>query len=123
MRDFRQLQVWERAHALVLLIYRLTGTFPKQEMYGLTSQMRRAAASIPANIAEGCGRSGNGDLHRFLGMAMGSVAELEYFCILAKDLNFFAEDSYRVAQGQLNELQRMLSALIRKVEAARKSPK
>jgi four helix bundle protein len=120
MRDFRQLTVWERSHQLVLATYKFTAAFPKHELYGLTSQMRRAAGSIPANIAEGCGRTANGDLHRFLAIAMGSASELRYFVILARDLQFLSDDGYGFAQAQVDEVQRMLSALIRKVEAARK---
>ncbi len=107
----------------MLAVYRLTATFPKHELYGLTSQMRRAAASIPANIAEGCGRSGNGDLHRFLCMAMGSASELEYFLLLANDLGFIPREGHEYVQFEIGEVQRMLAALMRKVEAARKQPK
>ena len=118
MRDFRQLAVWEQAHRLVLRIYRLTQDFPKHELYGLTSQMRRCSASIAANIAEGCGRTGNGDLHRFLSIATGSSAELEYFLLLCKDLGL-ACDSYEELISQTQQVQRMLASLIRKVEAGR----
>jgi four helix bundle protein len=97
----------------------MTAAFPKYELYGLTSQMRRAAASIPANIAEGCGRTGNGDLHRFLATAMGSASELRYFVMLARDLQLLSDQGYCVVQAQVEDVQRMLSALIRKVEAAR----
>ena len=85
MRDFRQLNVWERAHALTLDIYRATATFPREEIYGITSQLRRCGASVAANIAEGCGRNGNGDFHRFLNIAAGSAVEVEYFLLLARD--------------------------------------
>jgi four helix bundle protein len=78
MKDFRDLKVWGKAHELALSCYSATSPFPKQEMFGLTSQIRRASSSIPANIAEGCGRRGNGELHRFLQIAMGSASELEY---------------------------------------------
>jgi|ERR1019366_271935 four helix bundle protein len=118
MRDFRQLAVWEQAHRLVLRIYRLTQDFPKHELYGLTSQMRRCSASIPANIAEGCGRTGNGDLHRFLSIARGSAAELEYFLLLSRDLGL-VRDSYIELNSQTQQVQRMLASLIRKVEAGR----
>ncbi len=91
MRDFRSLKVWEKAHHLTLAVYKATGAFPKEEVYGLTSQMRRACASIPANIAEGCGRSGIAELTRFLHIALGSASELEYHVILAHDLAFLSE--------------------------------
>ena len=118
MRDFRQLTVWEQAHQLVLSIYRVTGEFPKHELYGLTSQMRRCRASIAANIAEGCGRTGNGDLHRFLSTARGSAAELEYFLLLSRDLGL-VRDSYEELNSQTQLVQRMLASLIRRVEVAR----
>src|SRR5664279_6311467 len=91
MRDFRQLDVWALVHQLVLKVYKVTQEFPKHELYGITSQMRRCSASIAANIAEGCGRTGNGDLHRFLSMAMGSAVELEYFLLLSQDLGLMGE--------------------------------
>lgn len=78
MRDFRELKVWQKSHQLTLAIYKATVKFPKDEMYGLTSQIRRASASIAANIAEGCGRNGEAELGRFLQIAMGSASELEY---------------------------------------------
>jgi four helix bundle protein len=77
MEAFRELKVWEKSHALTLAVYHVTKSFPKQEMYALTSQIRRASASIPANIAEGCGRNGDAELARFLLIAMGSASELE----------------------------------------------
>lgn len=94
MRDFRDLQVWEKGHRLALSIYRATNNFPKEELYGLTSQLRRSAASIPANIAEGCGRSGDAELARFMQIVMGSASELEYHLLLAKDLNYLDPLSY-----------------------------
>ena len=86
MKNFRELKVWEKAHLLTIDIYRITATFPKEEMYGLTSQIRRASSSIPANIAEGCGRGSDNDFRRFLQIAMGSASELEYHLLLAHDL-------------------------------------
>ncbi len=88
MKDFKSLKVWHKAHQLTLLVYALTRTFPREEMYGLTSQIRRAAASIPANIAEGSGRRSDGELRRFLQIARGSASELEYHLLLARDLGF-----------------------------------
>jgi len=88
LKDFRDLQVWAKAHVLTLDIYRATVGFPKEETYGLTSQMRRCSASIAANIAEGCGRRGNGEFHKFLQISTGSASELEYHLLLARDLGF-----------------------------------
>jgi four helix bundle protein len=85
MKDFRDLKVWEKGHHMTLTSYRLTAGFPKHELFGLTSQIRRCSSSIPANIAEGCGRMGNTEFHRFLQIARGSANELEYHLVLARD--------------------------------------
>jgi len=119
MKDFRDLKVWHKAHQMVLACYKLTEEFPKSEMFGLTSQIRRCSASIPANIAEGCGRLGNSELHRFLQMSCGSANELEYHLLLAKDLGYISEDDYRINDKQLLDLKRMLVALTRKVGSER----
>jgi four helix bundle protein len=119
MKDFRDLNVWQKAHGLVLDCYNTTATFPKQEIFGLTSQIRRAASSIPANIAEGCGRRGNAELHRFLQIAMGSASELEYHLLLSRDLNFLKPEKYDDLQAQLTEIKRMLAGLLRKVDSER----
>ena len=87
MQDFRDLKVWQKSHQLTLEVYRSTATFPREELYGLTSQIRRASSSIPANIAEGCGRNSPNELRRFLEIAMGAASELEYHLLLARDLN------------------------------------
>jgi len=121
MRDFRQLKVWQKAHALTLGIYRATAAFPREEVYGITSQMRRYSASMGANIAEGCGRTGNGDFHRFLNVAVASAAESEYFLLLARDLALIPVKSYGTLQEDVLEVQRMLASLLRKVDGARKS--
>ena len=118
MKDFRDLRVWEKAHRLVLESYRATASFPKTEMFGLSSQIR-TAASIPANIAEGCGKRGNGEFQRFLNMATGSASEIEYHFLLARDLQLVDESAYRDLNGSVVEVKRMLSALVRKVEAER----
>ena len=120
MRDFRQLRVWSEAHRLVLAIYQVTASYPKCELYGLTSQMRRSAASIAANIAEGCGRAGSGDLHRFLSTAMGSATELEYFLLLSRDLELVVKE-YKELDEQTRLVQRLLGSLVRKVDAGRKA--
>jgi len=86
--DFRKLSVWQKSYQLTLKMYRLTGSFPKEEVFGITSQMRRAAASIPANIAEGSGRGGDQELRRFCQIALGSANELEFFAMLSRDLGY-----------------------------------
>src|SRR5579872_3410404 len=121
MKDFRDLKVWEKAHALALSCYQATIGFPKHELFGLVSQIRRAGFSIPANIAEGCGRRGNGEFHRFLQMAMGSASELEYHLLLSKDLKFMDSNNYDRLVMQLTEVKRMLAALLRKVDFERRS--
>lgn len=121
MKDFRKLAVWEKAHGLTLAIYRETVAFPRQEVYGITSQMRRASASIAANIAEGCGRGGDGDFHRFLNTSAGSAVELEYFLLLAKDLGMLSKDVYDGLQQQVLEVERMLSGLLRTVGMTRQA--
>jgi four helix bundle protein len=116
MKNFRDLQVWEKAHSLTLASYKVTNEFPKQEMYGMSSQIRRCAASIPANIAEGCGKRGNGEFQRYLNIAAGSASELEYHFLLAHDLKFVNEADYRDLNDRVVEVKRMLAALARKVE-------
>jgi four helix bundle protein len=113
MRDFKTLKVWEKAHRLVLSVYQGTARFPNEERYGLTSQVRRSAASIPANIAEGCGRDGEAELARFCQIAMGSASELEYHLLLAKDLKLLTEDGYRQLATDVVEVKRMLATFIR----------
>lgn len=119
MKDFRDLQVWHKAHLLVLASYGSTGAFPKQEVYGMTSQSRRCSASIAANIAEGCGKRGNGEFQRYLNIAAGSASELEYPFLLAHDLNLPEDTTYRQLHNSVVEVKRMLAALIRKVETER----
>jgi four helix bundle protein len=119
VKDFRELKVWGKAHEMVLAAYRTTASFPKAEIFGLVSQIRRCSASIPANIAEGCGRLGNNELHRFLQIACGSVSELEYHFLLARDLGYIPAAGYAPLHERLLELKRMLVALTRKVGADR----
>ncbi len=111
--------VWEKAHALTLAIYRATANFPKEELYGITSQMRRCSASIAANIAEGCGRTGDGDFHRFLNIAAGSSFELENFLLLSRDLGLLTSQAQLELASDAREVQRMLASLLRKVERSR----
>lgn len=119
MRDFRQIKVWAKAHVLVLEIYEATARFPREEIYGLTSQLRRSAASIPANIAEGFGRGGNAELARFLQIGMGSASEVEYHVLLAKDLNLLTKVVYDDLNGRIVEVKRMLASLLVKVRSDR----
>jgi four helix bundle protein len=117
VKDYRELTVWERAHQLTLAVYKTTAMFPKDELYGLTSQIRRACASIPANIAEGCGRSGDAEFARFLQIAMGSASELDYHLLLARDLNFVNSGDYEQLAKELTEVRRMLNSFIQKLRA------
>ncbi|MGE5322462.1 MAG: four helix bundle protein [Actinomycetota bacterium] len=119
MKDFRDLKVWEKAHALTLASYEATKSFPRDEIFGLVSQIRRASSSIPANIAEGCGRRGNAELHRFLQMAMGSANELEYHFLLSRDLGYIKSETHEHMEPQVQEVKRMLASLIRKVDSER----
>lgn len=119
MKDFRQLKVWEKAHQLTLAVYQVTASFPRDESYGLTSQMRRAAASIPSNLAEGCGRNSDAELARFSSMAAGSASELEYHLLLARDLNLIPLNSHQLLTEQVVEIKRMLSGLVQKLTADR----
>jgi four helix bundle protein len=119
MKDFRQLKVWEKSHQLALAIYKVTAKFPKEELYGLTSQVRRASMSIPTNIAEGCGRNTDADFARFLQMAMGSASETEYQLILARDLEFLPNDEYEKLHNDVEEVKRMLASLLKTIRADR----
>ena len=107
--------MWEKAHQLTLAVYQVTTQFPKEELYGLTSQVRRACASIPANIAEGCGRNGDAELARFLQIAMGSASELDYHLLLARDLKFIEIKDYEPLATDLSEVRRMLNTFIQKL--------
>jgi four helix bundle protein len=117
MQDFRKLKVWQKAHAVTLVIYTATEGFPTAERYGLTSQMRRAASSVAANIAEGCGRPSDADFARFLHHAMGSASELEYFLLLATDLKHLKQAQQQRLTTDTQEIKRMLAALIAKLRA------
>ena len=112
MRDFRNLEVWRRGHQLVLAIYEATAGFPNAELFGLTSQMRRAAVSIPANIAEGCGMGSGAELKRFMQIAMGSASELEYHLLLAHDLGFLQDGQSDNLATELVQLRRMMNRFL-----------
>jgi len=117
MRDFRDLKVWEKAHNLTLELYRLTKGFPVDEQFGLTVQLRRAAASVPTNIAEGCGRGSERELARFMSIAGGSVSEVEYQLLLAYELKYFNYETYKELEQQVNEIKKMLNKFIQKLTA------
>lgn len=113
MRDHRKLRAFELADQLALAIYETTKTFPKEEMFGMTSQIRRAAVSVPSNIVEGCARNSNADFLRFLDMAFGSGRELEYQLSLATRLGYINQDESQQLDTIVNELMKVLSGLIR----------
>jgi four helix bundle protein len=117
MQPFRRLVVWQKAHALTLTVYETTAAFPQGERYGLTSQVRRSAASVCANLAEGCGRRGGRDFARFVQIALGSASELEYHLLLAADLGFIPADGYAQLDGAVTEVKRMLTGLAKKLTA------
>ncbi len=119
MKNFRDLKVWQRSHDFVLKLYRSTSTFPRDEIYGLTSQIRRAAVSVPSNIAEGCGRDGDPELARFCQIAMGSASETEYQLMLAHDLGYLPTNEYQTLDEHLCEVKKMLNAFIQKLRAHR----
>lgn len=115
MEDFRKLTVWEKSHALSVVVYQVTRAFPRDEMYGLTAQIRRATVSIEANIAEGCGRRSDGEMHRFLQIARGSASEVECHLLLAKDLGFLSVGAFAELEANIFEIQRMLASLSARV--------
>lgn len=117
MQDFKKLTVWQKSHQLTLATDQLTDQFPKQELFGLTSQMRRSVASIPTNIAEGSGRGTSSELARFLDIASGSACELEYQLLLARDLNYVQTASYDKIDQDLQEIKRMLAGFTRKIRS------
>ncbi len=112
MQGFRDLNVWQKAHELTLAVYNVMAGFPREELYALTSEVKRAASSIGANIAEECGRSSDADFTRFLFIAMGSASELENHLLLARDLGFLSQPDYHDLQSRVIEVKRMLSSLI-----------
>jgi four helix bundle protein len=116
VKDFKDLRVWSKAHSLTIDVYKATLPFPKEELFGITSQMRRAASSIGANIAEGAGRKSDGELTRFLHIARGSAAELEYHLLLAHDLDLLSEAVHSLLARRTDEVQRMLTSLIQQVQ-------
>jgi four helix bundle protein len=115
LRDFRKLKIWERSHAFTLNIYKITKSFPKEELYGITSQIRRAAASIPTNIAEGCGKQTEKEFARYLSIAAGSTSETEYLLTLSLDLKYLNESISKELITEINEIKKMLNGLLIKI--------
>jgi four helix bundle protein len=118
MQRYTDLKVWQRGHELVLAIYRLTEGYPKTEQYGVVSQLRRAAVSVPTNIAEGSKRTGRAEYARFLNVAEGSLAEADYLLLLSRDLGLAGSEAVDPLRAEAEELSRMIHALRRKVEEA-----
>ena len=122
MGDFRKLEVWQVAHKVACEVYRATANFPKTEAYGLTSQLRRSAASIPANIAEGCGRRGDAEFGRFVRISLGSATELEYHLLLSHDVGFLPASPYESLSAHVVRVQGMLAGLSRVLKHSRLKP-
>ena len=112
VKDFHELKVWQKAHELTLAVYRATAAFPREKLYGLTSQLRRVSAPIAANFAEGRGRSGDAEFARFCSIAMGSASELEYHLLLARDLKLIKPEDHEELSQRAVELKRMLAGLL-----------
>jgi four helix bundle protein len=120
MRNYNKLSVWLRSHELVLMVYKdLAPFFPKSEMFELVSQIKRAAYSVPVNIAEGCGRSSEKDFAHFLDISLGSAHELEYCLLLAKDLSYISAEQYLIFNEKINAIKAMIINLIRKIRGSR----
>ena len=118
MRDYKKFLVWKKSHELTLAIYKATSSFPKEEIFGLTSQIKRASSSIPMNIAEGCGRNSDKDFCRFLYIAFGSANELEYQLLLSIELKFIELENGQKLLFQTEEVKKMLNGLIIKLNKA-----
>src|SRR5712691_6971680 len=117
MLDFKKLTAWQKSHSLTLETYAITANFPRNELFGLTSPMRRAATSVPANIAEGCCHGGRPTLARHLKIALGSAGELEYYAILAGDLKFMPASTVSTFAARASEVKRVISGLLKAVTA------
>lgn len=111
LKSYRDLDLWKKAHSVVLEVYRLTNLFPRNEQFGVVSQLRRSAASIPANIAEGYGRRSTKELLQFLGVANGSLEELRYFLLLSRDLRYLSHEAHEVLERDLKSVAQMMQAL------------
>jgi len=119
MQGFRELKLWKKSHELTLEIYRVSKSFPRQEQYGITNQLRRASSSVAANLAEGCVRGGDAEFARFAQIALGSASETEYFLLLARDLGFLNSQDYGDLETKVTEVKRMLTSLIHTLKGNR----
>lgn len=119
MQDFRKLDVWQKSYALSLDVYQMTQAYPEDDRFGLVSQMRRAAISIPASIAEGCGQVKDNEMARFLVLAIGSASELDCYLVLSRDLGYVFPEAYLLRQDKVEEIKRMLTSLILKIRTTK----
>ncbi len=115
MQNYQDLKVWQKSHQFVLAVYQLTNDFPKTEIFGLTSQMRRATVSISANLAEGCGKNCMLDIANFFQISLGSLHETEYYLLLSKDLNYISIEMFDKRNSEIREIKAMLISLIKKI--------
>jgi four helix bundle protein len=115
MRDFTKLDIWKRSHQLTLNVYTITKTFPKDELFGLSSQMRKSSSSMPTNIAEGCGRNSSPQLTQFINIAAGSSSELQYQLILSKDLNYISEITFKELHDETIAIRKMMFSYVEKL--------
>lgn len=115
MRDFKKYDIWQLSHLLTLEIYKITSLFPKEEIYGLSSQIRRAVSSIPTNLSEGCGRNSDKEFNQFLNIALGSANETEYLLILSKDLNYISEEQFSDLDSKINTIKSKIYKLKEKL--------
>jgi four helix bundle protein len=111
MRDFRKYNVWQESHLFTLEIYQITKEFPKEELFGLTSQLRRAVSSIPTNFAEGCGSSSEKEFARYLNIAIASCSEVEYLLLLTTDLKYFKTEIHQVLQSKVIQIRKQIYQL------------
>ena len=115
MKDYRKIKVWDKSHILVKDLYYATSKYPKEELFGITSQLRRAGSSIPTNIAEGCGRGSDADFRRFLQIAFGSANEVEYLIFLSYELSYLQRNQFIELDNKIKEVKRMLSGMIKTI--------
>lgn len=118
MRNFKKYDIWNLSHQLTLDVYAVTSNFPKDEMYGITSQIRRSSLSIPTNISEGCGRESDSEFNRFLSIALGSASETEYLLLLSKDLKLIKDDLYTELNKTINLIKKKIYTLKQKLNNA-----